>query len=93
MVLHRRPSLTADRHRRLLPLTGGSASLTGVDRRATWRLDKWEGDTCHPRYCSRYKVQRYEVQMEAEGSVPGVDPEGPRMPRSTLSLVDMDIES
>nr|GFB11383.1 hypothetical protein [Tanacetum cinerariifolium] len=40
-----------------------------------------------------YKVQRYEVQMAAEGSVPGVDPEGSRMPRSTLSLVDMDIES
>ncbi|GKB78550.1 hypothetical protein Tco_0945445, partial [Tanacetum coccineum] len=36
----------------------------------------------------QYEVQaRYEVQM-TEGSVPGINPEGSRRMRGTLSLVD-----
>nr|GEW83114.1 hypothetical protein [Tanacetum cinerariifolium] len=86
MVRHPRPSLTADRHRRPLSLTGGSTSLTVVDGCATsLAAVQLEAAT--------YKVQRYEVQMAAEGSVPGVDPEGSRRPRCTLSLVDLDIDS
>nr|GEY81977.1 hypothetical protein [Tanacetum cinerariifolium] len=79
----------------LAMVNGGPSSLTAaVDRRG----DTWLSNDClqvrgtvHTRKGSgtRRKVQ-YEDQKV---SVPGVDPEGSRMPRCTLLLVDLDIDS
>ncbi|GKB50691.1 hypothetical protein Tco_0901444, partial [Tanacetum coccineum] len=39
----------------------GGADLEKFSINLRWRLDKWEGDTCHTRRCSSYAGDGYEV--------------------------------